>query len=60
MDRDIKRAKGADELPISTRKESILSDSRFELLEEELRAKDAIIAKLTREVRSPDTRHTLF
>lgn len=51
MERDVKRAKGADELPLATRKESIISDSRMELLEEEIRAKDVIIARLTKEVR---------
>lgn len=57
MERDVKRAKGADELPLATRKESIIHDSRMELLEEDLRAKDAIIARLTKEVRDAPT-HT--
>lgn len=52
MERDVKRAKGADELPLATRKESIINDSRMELLEEEIRAKDVIIARLTKEVRN--------
>lgn len=51
MERDIKRAKGADEQPVATRKESILADPRFDQLEEEIRTKDALIAKLTKEVR---------
>lgn len=51
MERDIKRAKGADEQPVATRKESILADPRFDQLEEEIRSKDALIAKLTKDVR---------
>lgn len=48
MERDIKRAKGSDELPVATRKESVLATDQ---LEEEIRNKDALIAKLTKEVR---------
>ena len=51
MDRDIKRAKGADEQPIATKRDSILEHSRIEQLEEELRTRDALIETLTREVR---------
>lgn len=53
MERDIKRAKGADELPIATEKERILDYSKIDQLEEELRARDSIIERLTREVRHP-------
>lgn len=59
MDRDIKRAKGADELPIATEKERILDYSKIDQLEEELRARDAIIERLTREVRHPSCRRII-
>lgn len=51
MERDIKRAKGADELPIATMKETVIRESTIEHWEAEIAARDATIDRLTKEVR---------
>lgn len=51
MERDIKRAKGPDEQPIATLKESVLRETSIEQLEAELAEKNATIERLTKEVR---------
>eukprot|EP00696_Hemimastix_kukwesjijk_P005277 gnl/Hemi2/16722_TR5605_c0_g1_i1.p1 gnl/Hemi2/16722_TR5605_c0_g1~~gnl/Hemi2/16722_TR5605_c0_g1_i1.p1 ORF type:complete len:699 (-),score=54.64 gnl/Hemi2/16722_TR5605_c0_g1_i1:197-2293(-) len=49
MERDVKRAKGPDELPVATQKEAVMSEPTIAELEAALQAKDATIERLTKE-----------